>query len=67
MSRQSIKKEKTIKRYKNVVLTSCGDKCHKHGCYILLKKGKVEASAERNVILDCNKKGEIIGIDLFGE
>jgi hypothetical protein len=57
-------KNKILKRYPKACLETCGDKYHKKGCYIKLRKEMVTNSEERNVLLDYNKKGEIIGIDL---
>ena len=56
---------KIIKKYTNACLTSCGDKAHKNGCYLKFKQDKVENSEEREVIVDYNKKGEILGIDFI--
>lgn len=63
-----MKKQKwKVKKFKNAELEKCGNITHKEGCYIKLREGKIENSIEQNVILDLNKKGEIVGIDLFTE
>ena len=51
-------------KYPNATLISCDDKGHKKGCYIKLKDDAIECSEEKQVVLDLNKKGEIVGIDL---
>ncbi len=58
------KETKILEKYPNACLETCGDKKHKKGCYIKLRKGKIEDSEELMVILDKDKEGNIIGIDL---
>ena len=36
---------------------------HPKGCYFKLKEGKSEHSEETEVVIDYNKKGEILGIE----
>lgn len=55
---------KTIKKYPKAKLVTCGEKNHNKGCVIELKEGVVDNSEERIVLLDYNKKGELISIDL---
>ena len=57
-------KAKILKRYPKAYLETCGDKYHKKGCYIKLRHEIVTNSKERNVLLDYNKKGELVGINL---
>lgn len=58
-------KSKIVKRYPKAVLKSCGYKYHKKGCYLILKKDKIKYSESANVLIDYNKKGEIVSIDLI--
>jgi len=58
---------KVLKRYPKAKLETCGDKYHKRGCYISLREIKdVSHSEEISAVLDFNKKGDIVGIDLCG-
>lgn len=57
---------KIIKKYPEAVLESCGDRGHEKGCYLILnpEKGIVTHSEEQTVIIDYDKEGNIVGIDL---
>jgi len=56
-----------LKKFPDACLETCGDKHHKQGCYISLKKNKnVAHSEEIHAIIDFDKKNQIVGIDLEG-
>lgn len=59
-----MKEIKVIKN--NLILESCGQKEHKHGCYIRFSNEKIKLSSPTDdVIIDYDSNGEIVGIEFY--